>query len=111
MARSVDHQNEYLIVVPDLPNSTSARVNAQPKHIKDAMPLIDAGKITYFGVTLTHQAIDSDVREYKSRIDGSTIVMKAENEAEVRRFLEQDAYTKAAVWDVKQARIWPFKSG
>lgn len=99
-------QNEYLVVIPDHPNTSAARAKARPGHVKAATPLIDAGVLTYFGVTL------SDVTEgQEQRINGSAIVMKAGSEVEVRNFLSQDEYTKFGVWNVSQAKIWRFRSG
>lgn len=102
-------QNEYLVVVPDNPGTQSQRGEAQPRHIEGATPLIDAGQLTYFGVTLAkHVGPDES---HKPNIVGSAIVMKADSEEEIRQFLSRDAYTKAGVWNVKDAQIWPFKSG
>lgn len=99
-------QNEYLIVIPDHPNTSDARAKAKPGHIKSATPLIDAGVISYCGVTL------SEATEGKGQsINGSAIVMKAGSEEEVREFLERDEYTEFGVWDVKGAKIWGFRSG
>lgn len=98
-------QTEFLIVIPDFPDTAAARTKAKPGHIRDATPLIDSGIITYFGVTL------SDADAVNGPINGSAIVMKANNEAEVRAYLKDDEYTKLGVWDVEKAQIWRFRSG
>ena len=101
---------EYLIVVPDHPNTSTNRKEAQPAHISGAQPLIDAKNLTYFGVLLAHNqqtAIESDVLP----INGSMMVLRAENEQMVRQFLHDDPYTKAGVWNIAEAQIWCFKSG
>lgn len=98
-------QHEFLIVIPDFPDMKSARAKARPGHIRDATPLIESKLITYFGVTLSEDDAGHEL------INGSAIVMKAESENEVRAFLEKDEYTKSGVWNVKDAKIWRFRSG
>lgn len=96
-------------MVPDFPGKQAQRAEAQPKHIEGATPLIDSGQLSYFGVTLAKHAEPG--KSHAPNIAGSTIVMEAESEQAVRDFLERDAYTKAGVWNVKEAQIWPFRSG
>lgn len=103
---SLSPQNEFLIVIPDFPNSSAARVEAQPGHIRAATPLINAGIITYCGVTLS-----SALSGKEQNISGSVIVMKAQSEDEVQAFLMGDAYAKSGVWNVSAATIWNFRTG
>jgi uncharacterized protein YciI len=38
---------------------------------------------------------------------GSMMLAQAENEAEVRKILENDIYTRSGVWDLENAQIIP----
>jgi uncharacterized protein len=41
---------------------------------------------------------------------GSVMLVTAESEEEVRRFVAEDVYTKSGVWDLESMRIWPFRT-
>lgn len=99
---------EFLVLVPDFAGTLRDRRQAQPLHIAGAMSKIKAGNLPYFGVTLSKHPTTKD---QEPDINGSLMVVKAENEARVREFLENDAYTKAGVWDVGKAQILPFRGG
>lgn len=102
-------EHEYLVVIPDYPNTNEQRAQARPTHIRDATPLIESGKIGYFGVTLTKHA--EGTRSVAPTINGSVIVFRAESEASIREALRQDPYAQGGVWNVDEAQIWLFKSG
>jgi len=41
---------------------------------------------------------------------GSVMLVTANSEEEVRRFVAEDVYTKSGVWDLEGMRIWPFRT-
>lgn len=114
-----EHLKEFLVLVPDYPNSLPVRMETKAAHMQGAMPLINDGRLTYFGVTLAKHADASDASgEINSPdttpqldINGSLMVIKAADEQSVRNFLAEDAYTRSGVWDVAKASIIPFKGG
>ena len=81
---------------------------ARKAHVEGATPVIDLNQLPYLGVTLAKHALKEGE---PPDINGSLMVIKADSEKSVRGFLEVDAYTKAGVWDVAQAKILPFKAG
>lgn len=42
---------------------------------------------------------------------GSMMLAQAENEAEVRKILENDIYVRSGVWDMEKAQIIPVSAG
>lgn len=106
-SQSVAQSRQYLIQVPDQPGTQATRVNTRQAHIEGCMHLIDSGELSYFGVTLMQHPVEGKATE----INGSIMVLEAESESAVRDFLERDAYTRAGVWDIQKAKIWPFRAG
>ena len=114
MSNSVKQQDypvkEWLVVVPDQSGALQKRQATKAAHIEGAMSLVNGGQLPYFGVTLAkHQSSNAD-GEYDD-INGSVMVIRASNKESIQGFLERDAYSKAGVWDVNGAQIFPFKSG
>lgn len=101
-------KQQFLVQVPDFPQTTSQRLSAQKDHIIDATPLIDSKQLSFFGVTLSDSPGSNTAH---AKINGSVMVMEADSRDEVVGFLERDTYTKAGVWDVGGAKITPFRSG
>lgn len=101
-------RQEYLIQVPDFKNTTAQRLAAKKDHIVGATPLIESKQLSFFGVTLAEPSANDTAN---ATIDGSVMVIEADSRDDVSKFLENDAYTKAGVWDVHNARITPFRSG
>lgn len=101
-------KQEYLIQVPDFEHTVKQRLAAKKDHIIGATPLIESKQLSFFGVTLAESAPTDTAN---AAINGSVMVMEASSQDEIREFLEKDAYTKAGVWDVQNAKITPFRSG
>lgn len=107
---------QYLILVPDHPNRLSTRLATKAAHVKGATPLINDGRLSYFGVTLdrhpeTTSTAATHTETPRLDINGSLMVMHASSEVEVQDLLQNDAYTKQGVWDIANAKILPFKAG
>lgn len=98
---------EYLVHIPDLPDALPKRLAARKAHIEGATPMIEAGRLPFFGITLAHHP----AAEEQPAMNGSIMVIKAENEKDVREFVMNDAYTKGGAWDAERMTIWPFISG
>lgn len=105
-------RQEYLIQVPDFKNTTAQRLAAKKDHIVGATPLIESKQLSFFGVTFTEPSANDTANDTaNATINGSVMVMEVESRDEVSKFLQNDAYTKAGVWDIQNARITPFRSG
>ncbi|KAK4944176.1 hypothetical protein LTR10_016289 [Elasticomyces elasticus] len=97
--------SEWLVQVPDFPGSLQKRLDARPQHLAGLKPKISAGEAVFGGATLSKQPVSGETPD----MTGSVMLFKANSEEEVLAALENDPYTKAGVWDVKNAKIWPFK--
>ncbi|KAK7903039.1 hypothetical protein LTR67_001056 [Exophiala xenobiotica] len=96
---------EWLVHVPDFPGALDKRLAARPTHLGNLKPAIEAGKVVFGGATLSKQPAEGDAPD----MTGSVMLIKADSEEEVRKTLEEDPYTKGGAWDVKNAKIWPFR--
>ncbi|KIW52817.1 hypothetical protein PV05_08435 [Exophiala xenobiotica] len=96
---------EWLVHVPDFPGALDKRLAARPTHLGNLKPAIEAGKVVFGGATLSKQPAEGEAPD----MTGSAMLIKADSEEEVRKILEEDPYTKGGAWDVKNAKIWPFK--
>ena len=75
------------------------------KHLDNLKPKIDAGIVVFGGATLSKHPNEGEGAD----MTGSVMLIKADTEADVREFLENDAYTKGGAWNPKEAKIWPFR--
>jgi uncharacterized protein len=97
---------EFLVQIPDFPNALDKRLAVRPQHLKEVTPKVEAGKIVMGGATLSKQPAAGEAPD----MTGSVMIIKADTEEEVRELIESDVYTKGGAWDVKNAKIWAFKS-
>lgn len=58
------------------------------------------------GATLSKHPEDGEAPE----MTGSVMLVTAESEEEVRRFVAEDVYSKRGVWDLEAMRVWAFKT-
>ena len=98
-------KNEYLVIIPDHANSLQKRLAVRPKHFEGLAPHIASGSVVFGGATLSRQPDEGETLD----MNGSTMLIKAEDEAAVRAWLANDAYTKGGVWNVDEAKIYPFR--
>jgi uncharacterized protein YciI len=97
---------EWLIHIPDHPNSLQKRLAVRPQHLEAVKPKIAAGTVVFGGAVLSKHPAEGETPD----MTGSFMLMKAESEEEVKKALEGDAYTKGGAWDVANAKIWPFRT-
>ncbi|KAJ9612965.1 hypothetical protein H2200_002906 [Cladophialophora chaetospira] len=99
---------EYLVVIPDVENvSPEVRAEARPIHLQDIQPEIDAGAVVMGGALLSKMSQPGQ----PPAVNGSVLLVHMENDAAVRRRLENDIYTKKGVWDVSKAQVIQIKCG
>lgn len=97
---------EYILHIPDLPNVHSKRLALLKQHNEDSAPLVIAGRVPFFGSTLAqHGTKDEQPVE-----NGTIMVIKAQNEDQIRETIKQDVFTMKGVWDFEHMTIWPFHS-
>jgi uncharacterized protein len=99
-------QKEWLVLLPDHPNSLSKRVSVRQEHLTGVKPTVASGKVLFGGATLSKHPAEGESPD----MTGSVMLMTAESEEEVRRFAAEDVYTKSGVWDMGGIKIWPFRT-
>jgi len=98
-------KNEYLVQIPDFPNSLDKRLAARPKHLANLKPAIEAGIAVFGGATLSKDPVEGETPD----MTGSVMLIKAESLEKVKEWIENDEYSKGGVWDAQNAKIYPFK--
>ncbi|KAI1852775.1 hypothetical protein JX265_003261 [Neoarthrinium moseri] len=97
---------DYLVHVPDHPNTLSIRLATNKEHNEDAIPLVKAGRVPFFGSTLSRHGVEGE----QPIENGTIMVFKARSEEEIKAIIKKDVFTKAGVWNADRAMIWPFLS-
>jgi uncharacterized protein YciI len=105
MSSTSASKNEYLVIVPDHANSLQKRLAVRPKHFDGLTPHIKSGSVVFGGATLSKQPKEGETPD----MNGSAMLIKAESEEAVREWLANDAYAKGGVWNVDEAKIYPFR--
>ncbi|EGY13550.1 Protein YciI like protein [Verticillium longisporum] len=98
---------EWLVVVPDKPDTLAKRLEVRPTHFKNLQDKLDAGIFKMGGALLDEVPADDEPSSLK--FNGSTLVCLAESREEVMGWLEKDVYAEAGVWDLEKVQLWPFK--
>ena len=102
--------HEYLVRVPDHPNSLPNRLAVRPTHLKALKPLIDDGTVVFGGATLATEFRPEGAKaEAGPEMTGSVMLVKFESAEKAREWMRSDAYAKEGVWDVEKAEITPFR--
>ena len=96
---------EFLVQIPDFPNSLDKRLAARPKHLANLKPHIESGKVVFGGATLTAHPKEGESPD----MTGSAMLIKADSQEDLVKFLENDEYVKGGAWDIKNAKITPFR--
>lgn len=97
---------EWLVIVPDKPNSLQKRLAVRPLHLEKIQPLVEVGQVVFGGATLGEQPSIEGTPDMK----GSVMLFKADTEEEVRNLIKNDDYTKGDVWDIEKLQVIPFRS-
>lgn len=99
-------QKEWLVLLPDHPNALSKRLSVRAQHLNGVAPGLASGQVLLGGATLSKHPD----RDEPPDMTGSVMLVTAESEEEVRRFVAEDVYTKSGVWDMERVTIWPFRT-
>lgn len=97
---------EYLIHIPDIANVLPRRLDLLKPHNLDAAPLVKAGRVPFFGSTLSQHGAEGE----QPAENGTIMIIKAESEEEIKEIVKKDIFTVEGVWDFEHMTIWPFKS-
>ncbi|KAJ5474970.1 hypothetical protein N7539_008036 [Penicillium diatomitis] len=106
MASAPSAKKEFLCILPDFPGAQEKRLAVRPEHLEGVKPLVSSGEIVAGGAMLESHPAEGEPLKFK----GSMMLAVAESEADVRKLLENDIYTRSGVWDLANAQIIPFKS-
>ncbi|KAL4863671.1 hypothetical protein BDV12DRAFT_177229 [Aspergillus spectabilis] len=96
---------EWLIHVPDFPNSLEKRTALRPQHLENLKPEVTSGNAVFGGATLERHPGDGE----SPCMNGSFMLVYAATEEEARSRVLDDVYAKNQVWDVANMEIWPFR--
>jgi len=105
-AGSIPSKHEWLVILPDHPDSLSTRQQVRPEHLAGIKPLADAGTILFGGAFFENPPPVGEAPHVK----GTVLLAYAESKDEVLELLKQDAYTKNGVWDWQKVQIYAFKT-
>lgn len=97
---------EYFVYIPDHHNAHEKRREFVKQHNQEAGPLVKAGRVPWFGSTLDHHGSEGEVPAEA----GTVMVIKAENDDEVKEIIKKDIFVYEGVWDFEKLQIWPFLS-
>ncbi|KAL2021798.1 hypothetical protein VTK56DRAFT_6572 [Thermocarpiscus australiensis] len=97
---------EWLVVIPDFPNTRDKRIAVREQHFAGLGPSLDSGMYQMGGAILNEVPAGEDHTTFSWA--GSTIVVVASSREEILAHLRKDVYATAGVWDLDNAQIWPF---
>lgn len=87
--------NKHFIVLAsdhDDPDAGARRLSSRPEHVSRA------NKSRESGLIVTGGAILSDTKSEDATMIGSVMIMEADSEEEVRKYLNEDPYVTNKVW-------------
>ncbi|ERT01786.1 hypothetical protein HMPREF1624_00080 [Sporothrix schenckii ATCC 58251] len=100
-------QTEWLVVVPDFPNTIQKRLDIRPTHFANLEPV--KSRLKFGGAILKDKPSDpADPKTFD--FAGSSFIVLADSKQEVIEFLKKDVYVEAGVWDVANAQIYAMKT-
>ena len=93
----------YAIVTKDVVNSAELRKAHSIEHMRRLTELKNLGKLVIAGPLTREQSIDTHI----AGVDGSLIVAEFESLNEAQRWLDEDPFSLAGVYE--SVRVNPFK--
>ncbi|KAI1465196.1 uncharacterized protein F4812DRAFT_462040 [Daldinia caldariorum] len=98
--------NDFLVLIPDNPGTAEMRLSNVQAHIAHLKSLVDTGVVVMSGPTLSsHPAAE----EEPLAVNGSSVLVRARTESEVRGYIRDDIYAQNGVWDLEKVTITPIK--
>ncbi|KAK7227469.1 hypothetical protein V2G26_015472 [Clonostachys chloroleuca] len=97
-------KKEFLCILPDKPGVLELRKSVKEGHYEGIKPLIASGKLPAGGAIFEKHPVEGEPALFR----GSVVVYAAQNEAEVRKIIENDIYATSGVWDLEKSQIIPY---
>jgi uncharacterized protein len=97
-ATTTPQKYEWLVVVPDKPDTLPKRLEVRPTHFANLNAKIESGAMKMGGALLTE--VPKDDQPESLKFCGSTLVVLAESKEEVISMLSKDVYAESGVWDL-----------
>ncbi|OTB20772.1 hypothetical protein K445DRAFT_7539 [Daldinia sp. EC12] len=97
---------DFLVMIPDYPGMEEERQSGEKAHIAHLKDLVQSGVVVMSGPTLRQHP--SDELEPLD-INGSSVLVRASSEEEVRAHINEDIYAKMGVWDIERLTVTPIK--
>ncbi|PSR98961.1 hypothetical protein BD289DRAFT_479756 [Coniella lustricola] len=98
---------EWLVVVPDKPDTLAKRLEVRPKHFEGMQQKQETGIFKMGGAVFDDIPVGDDSSNWK--FAGSTLMVVAESKQAVIDLIKDDIYVTSGVWDLEKAMIWPAK--
>ncbi|KOS22952.1 hypothetical protein ESCO_003465 [Escovopsis weberi] len=97
---------EYLVIIPDKPNSAALRQQVREAHLTNMKAKVATGDFKEGGALLNKvpESMDSSTWDFR----GSSFVVAAHSQDEVVAHIKDDIYYQSGVWDLDNAQIMPF---
>ncbi|CAM6122831.1 unnamed protein product [Calypogeia fissa] len=99
-------KNEYLVIIPDHPDSLHKRLAVREKHLENITPHVQSGDVVFGGAILSSHPKEGEQPDMK----GSAMLVKAESEEAVRELIAGDIYAEGGPWNLNEVKIYPFRS-
>ncbi|KAI1653212.1 hypothetical protein F4813DRAFT_276330 [Daldinia decipiens] len=98
--------NDFLVILQDKPGMLQTRLSNVQAHIDHLKGLVESGTVVMSGPTLSShpKTAGEDLA-----VNGSSVLVRANSEEEVRAFINDDVYAKVGVWDLEKTTIIPIK--
>ncbi|KAI1644287.1 hypothetical protein F4815DRAFT_453057 [Daldinia loculata] len=98
--------NDFLVLLQDKPGMLQTRLNNVQAHIAHLKSLVESGTVVMSGPTLSSHPKTAGE---ELAVTGSSVLVRANSEEEVRAFINDDVYAKIGVWDLEKITIVPMK--
>ena len=97
---------DFLVMIPDVPGKQEERQSGEKAHIAHLKDLVQNGVVVMSGPTLRQHPSD---KQEPLEINGSSVLVRASSEEEVRVHISEDIYAQSGVWDIGRLTITPIK--
>lgn len=103
-----DHvlNQEYLVILPDRPNSLPTRLAQHAPHFEAAKPDVASGFFKVAGKIYEEPFVENQPH----KIAGTFLIVRAPRREDVEKRLKEDLFYQHGVWNWDELQIYPCKS-